>query len=76
MRGAERQARQNFRPQSELLDVATEHGPRSIPFGYDQTQKKPFWVGVPDASGVIRPERFTNVFEYQIWREQQIQDPG
>ena len=76
MRGAVRQARQNFRPQSELLDVATEHGPRSIPFGYDQTQKKPFWVGVPDASGVIRPERFTNVFEYQIWREQQIQDPG
>ena len=76
MRGAERQARRKFRPQSELLDVATEQGPRSIPFGYDQTQKKPFWVEVPDASGVNRRERFTKVFEYQIWREQQTQGPG
>ena len=76
MRGAEQQAHKNFRPQDELLDVATEHGRRSIPFGYDQMQKRPFWVGVPDASGVYRREWFSNVFEYQIWREQQFQGPA
>jgi hypothetical protein len=76
MRGAEQQARQNFRPQNEVLDVVTEHGPRSIPFGYDQTQKRPFWVEVPDAAGVSRRERFRNVVEYQIWREQQLEGPG
>jgi hypothetical protein len=76
MRGAEQEARQNFRPQNEMLDVATERGPRSIPFGYDQTQKRPFWVEVPDASGVNRREWFRNVFEYQIWYEQQLQGPG
>ena len=76
MRGAEQQAHQNFRPQNETLDVATEQGRHSIPFGYDQTQKQPFWVDVPDASGVSRRERFTNVFEYQVWREQQLQGPG
>src|SRR6185312_9153867 len=58
MRGAAEQAQRNFTPQREVLDIATEHGPRSIPFGYDQTQKRPFWVEVPDASGRFRPERF------------------
>ena len=76
MRGAEQQARRNFRPQNELLDVATEQGRRSIPFGYDQTQRWPFWVDVPDASGAYQRERFANVFEYQTWREQQLAGPG
>ena len=49
----------------------------SIPFGYDQTQtRQPFWVGVPDAAGVYRPRRFANVYEYQVWYEQQIAGPG
>jgi hypothetical protein len=76
MRGAAEQAQRNFTPQREVLDIATEHGPRSIPFGYDQTQKRPFWVEVPDASGGYRPERFGDVFEYQVWREQQLAGPG
>jgi hypothetical protein len=76
MRGAEQQARRNFKPQRELLDVATQDGRRSIPFGYDQTQKQPFWVEVPDVSGVSRPERFTNVIEYQLWRERRLAGSG
>jgi hypothetical protein len=72
MRGAAQQARDNFRPQHETLDVITEDGRRSIPFGYDQTQERPFWIDVPDASGVYRRERFRNVVEYRIWREQQL----
>ncbi len=76
MRGAGQRARQNFRPQNEVLDIATEHGRRSIPFGYDQTQMRPFWVEVADASGVYRRERFRDVFEYPIWREQQLEGPG
>jgi hypothetical protein len=77
MRGAQKDAQRNFRPQDELLDFAAEHGRGSIPFGYDQTQtQQPFWVGVPDAAGVYRPRRFANVYEYQVWYEQQLTGPG
>jgi hypothetical protein len=71
LRGAQATAMDNFRPQQELLDFATERGRGSRPFGYDQTQTQPYWVGVPDASGVYRPRRFTDVYEYQLWYDQQ-----
>jgi hypothetical protein len=75
MRGARNQANLNFRPQREVLDVLTERGPLEIPFGYDQTQTEPFYVGVPEPTGGYRIERFRNVFEYEIWREQQLEGP-
>jgi hypothetical protein len=72
MRGAEQDARRNFVPQTETLDFATEQGRGSVPFGYDQTKKQPFWIGVPDASGVVRPKRFTNIVEYQLWYDDRV----
>ena len=72
MRGARDQANLNFRPQREVLDVLTERGPLEIPFGFDQSQKEPLYVGVPQPTGGYRIERFRNVFEYEIWRQQQL----
>ena len=76
MRGARDQANLNVQPQHEVLDVLTEHGPLEIPFGYDRSQAEPVYVGVPEPTGGYRIERFRNIFEYEMWRQQQLEGPG